>query len=132
MRKTFLLTALMFVLVWTFSILDHLGSKRSGLADEGRSFVWNSFEERVVVDNQAVSAQVAEIDRQIQELEDMKRGYEGRARRHEDQAERLQFQDQAYLETRRHLELADENRAKAAKAQQEIDRLQKEKQKLLS
>ena len=61
----------------------------------------------------------------------MKRGYESRALRHENQAERLQFEDQAYLETRRHNQLADENRAKAAAVQKEIDRLEAEKKRLL-
>ena len=73
---------------------------------------------------------IEQIDQAIQELEEMKRGYESRALRHENQAERLQFDDQTYLETRRHLELADENRAKAAAVQKEIDRLREEKQKL--
>jgi hypothetical protein len=60
----------------------------------------------------------------------MKRGFEARALRHENQAERLQFDDQAYLETRRHNQLAEENRAKAAAVQKEIDRLQSEKKKI--
>jgi hypothetical protein len=73
---------------------------------------------------------VQQIEKQITELENMKRGYEARALRHENQAERLQFDDQTYLETRRHNELAEENRAKAAAVQKEIDRLQEEKRKL--
>lgn len=74
---------------------------------------------------------VQQIDQQISELQEMKRGYESRALRHENQAERLQFDDQTYLETRRHNELAAENRAKAAAVQKEIDRLQEERKKLL-
>ncbi len=70
------------------------------------------------------SAQLAQIDARLEELKEMKRGYEARALRHENQAERLQFDDQAYLETRRHLELADENREKAARIQEEIERLE--------
>lgn len=77
------------------------------------------------------SAKIQQIEQQIQELEDMKRGYESRALRHENQAERLQFDDQTYLETRHHIQLAEENRAKAAAVQREIDRLQAEKKKLL-
>ncbi len=77
-------------------------------------------------------AQIHQIDQQIQELEDMKRGFEARALRHEDQADRLQFNDETYLETRRHIQLAEENRAKAAAIQKEIDRLQAEKKKLSS
>jgi hypothetical protein len=75
--------------------------------------------------------QVAEIDARIQELTEMKRGYESKALRHENQAERLQFEDKAYLETRRHLELADENRRKAAKIQEEIDKLEAKKAAIL-
>jgi hypothetical protein len=76
------------------------------------------------------SPRVQQIDQQIQELQDMKRGYEARALRHENQAEYLQFDDQTYLETRRHNQLAEENRAKAAAVQEQIDKLQAEKKKL--
>ena len=75
--------------------------------------------------------QVQQIETQIQQLEDMKRGFESRALRHENQAERLQFDDKTYLETRRHNQLAEENRAKAAAVQKEIDRLQAEREKIL-
>lgn len=83
------------------------------------------------VSNTAVDTQITEIDKQIKELEAMKRGFEARALRHDDQAQRLQFEDRAVLETRRHNELAEENRSKAQRVQQEIDRLQAEKRKLL-
>ncbi len=77
------------------------------------------------------SVRIQQIDQEIEQLEDMKRGFEGRALRHEDLAERLQFDDHAVLETRRHLQIAAENRAKAAKVQQEIDHLRAEKRTLL-
>ena len=77
------------------------------------------------------SERVREIDRQIEQLEDMKRGYEARALRHENQAERLQFDTQAVLETRRHNQLAEENREKAALLQKEIDELKEERAKLV-
>lgn len=73
---------------------------------------------------------IQKIDREIEILEEMKRGYIAKALRHEDYAQRLQFEDRAYLEARRHTELAEENRAKAAKIQIEIDELQ-EKRKIL-
>lgn len=76
--------------------------------------------------------QVRSIDQQIQELQDKKMGFEARAIRHENQADRLQFNDETYLETRRHIQLAEENRAKAAAIQQEIDRLQNEKDKIIN
>ncbi len=74
---------------------------------------------------------IEQINAQIAELEGMKRGFEGRALKHENYAEYLQFDQRAVLETRRHLQLADENWAKAAKVQQEIDKLQLRKQKLI-
>lgn len=70
-----------------------------------------------------VQEQLSILDQQIMELEEVKRGYVAAATRHEEQAERLQFDDQAYLETRRHIELADQNWEMAARVQQEIDRL---------
>ena len=73
---------------------------------------------------------VENIDAQIAELEDMKRGYESRALRHEDYATYLQFENQAWLETRRHIQIAEENRAKAAYLQERIDKLEAEKKKL--
>ena len=82
-------------------------------------------------ENPKIAAQIQQIDSQLEELREMKRGFEARALRHENQAEYLQFEQEAFLETRRHLQLADENRAKAAKVQQEIDRLQAKKDQLL-
>lgn len=108
MRKHFIVTLVLFLALWggtAFSLPVNLASSQKEM-------------------------QIQQIDQQIQELEDMKRGYEAKALRHEDQADRLQFNDQTYLETRRHIQLADENRAKAAAVQKEIDRLQTERAKL--
>lgn len=74
---------------------------------------------------------VQKIDREIEELEEMKRGYEAKALRHEDYAQRLQFENRSFLEARRHMELAQENRDKAAHIQQQIDLLQEKKKTLL-
>lgn len=76
-------------------------------------------------------AKVKQIDSQIEELKEMKRGYESRAIRAENQADRLQFEQQFTLETRRFYELAEENRVKAQKVQDEIDKLEAEKARLL-
>lgn len=73
---------------------------------------------------------IQQIDYQIEELEDMKQGYEARALRHENLAIYMQFENQAWLETRRHYEIAQENRDKAAYIQTQIDALQREKQRL--
>jgi hypothetical protein len=130
MRRTFLATLALFLLVWGFTTIDQVGKNSfSNRAEIVASLT--PTELQFLADNPTIRAQVAEIDRQLGELEAMKKGFEARALRHEDQAQRLQFEDRALLETRRHYELADENRAKAEKVQQEIDRLQVEKRKLL-
>lgn len=111
MKKSFMITFAIFVILWGYSAYTAPVYHLLGLQKD---------------------SQVQQIDQQIQELEEMKRGFESRALRHEDQADRLQFDDETYLETRRHIQLAEENRAKAAAVQKEIDRLQAEKEKLLS
>lgn len=77
-----------------------------------------------------VQMELNDLDAQIEELEQIKLGYESKAIRHEDQAERLQFEHNTYLEMKRHQELADENWEMAARVQVEIDRL-KERRILL-
>ena len=112
MRQFFIIPLIMFIVLWgQFLFSSHTSSS---LALSQKETLIN------------------QIDAQIQELEEMKRGFEARATFHEDQANRLQFDDQTYLETRRHNQLADENRAKAAATQKEIDRLEAEKAKLLN
>jgi hypothetical protein len=73
---------------------------------------------------------IQQIDAEIAELEQIKRGYEAKALRHESQAQYLQFENRAWLEARRHQEMAEENRAKAAYIQEKIDTLENEKQRL--
>jgi hypothetical protein len=111
MKKYFTVTFAIFLILWGYSVYTapvyHLLSLQK-------------------------DSQVQQIDQQIQELEERKIGFESRVLRHEDQADRLQFDDQTYLETRRHIQLAEENRAKANAVQREIDRLLAEKEKLLS
>ena len=77
--------------------------------------------------NPKKAERVQQIDQQIEQLQDMKRGFEARALRHENMAEWLQFDDKAYLEMRRHIQIAEENKQKAAAVQREIDRLETEK-----
>lgn len=74
---------------------------------------------------------VEQIDRQIQELQELKRGYTSKANRLADQAERLQFEGRSFLESRRASELAEENQEKAQRTQDEIDRLEAEREKLV-
>ncbi|EKD86216.1 MAG: hypothetical protein ACD_37C00407G0001 [uncultured bacterium] len=77
------------------------------------------------------SEEVQQIDAEIQELELMKKGYESRALRHENQAEYLQFDQRAVLETRRHLQIAEEERGKAAFVQEQIDQLKEKKRRIV-
>lgn len=93
-KRTFLLTFSFFLILWGFS-----GYTASN------------------------TVEVQKIDAEIQELEEMKRGYEARALKHDDTATYLQFDTEAVLETRRHIQLAEENRNKAALVQERIDRL---------
>lgn len=76
---------------------------------------------------ETIHEQVEKIDVQIEQLKEIKRGFEGRALRAENQADRMQFDDQYRLETRRYYLIAEENRDKAAQIQKEINRLQEEK-----
>lgn len=75
--------------------------------------------------------QVEHIDQQIADLEDRKLGYEGRALRHDNLAEYQQFENHNYLEARRHMQLADEYRLKAAAVQKKIDALRVKRAALL-
>lgn len=76
------------------------------------------------------SAEIQKIDAEIQELQEMKRGYEAKALKHDDMATYMQFDQQAVLETRRHIQLADENRNKAALVQERIDKLKERRRQL--
>jgi hypothetical protein len=78
-----------------------------------------------------IQAQIDQLDQEIKELKEMKRGFEARAIRAENQADRLQFEDHYYLETRRFYQIADMNREKAARIQEEIDRLETQRAAIL-
>lgn len=80
---------------------------------------------------QKIQAELQDIDDQIRELEEIKRGYEAMALRHLDQAQRQQFRDRYYLEAKRHFELAEENEQAAEAVQVEIDRLKKRRRQIL-
>ncbi len=129
MTKVFSITLSIFFIVWACSAIETYFTdlRKERLQTELVCATHPLF----LAQSTAVQEKIKAIDLQIQDLEDMKRGFESRARRHDDQAQRLQFEDRAVLETRRHQELADENRAKARRVQEEIDRLQAKKQKLL-
>jgi hypothetical protein len=94
-------------------------------------FALASFGKPLEAVSSGTQKKVEQIDAKIAELKEIKRGYEARMLRHMDQAERLQFDSEYTLETRRHLQLADENKAKAELVQREIDELERQKKSLL-
>lgn len=102
LRKIFLLTFSFFLILWAF------GGYSVNRASE-----------------------IEKIDCEIERLEQVKRGFEGRALKHEDQAIYLQFNDKALLEQRRHIQIAEDYRAKAAQVQVQIDQLKAQREKLL-
>ena len=75
-------------------------------------------------------SRLEQINQQIEQLEQIKKGYSAKASRLRDQSERLQFQGRSFLESRRADELAEENTRKANKVQEEIDRLTIEKEEI--
>ncbi len=73
---------------------------------------------------------INQINQEILELQNMKRGYEARAIKQENMIEYLQFNDQTNLETKRLIQISKENREKARIVQEKIDALEQEKAKL--
>jgi hypothetical protein len=78
-----------------------------------------------------IDFQIQQIDQEIEELKEIKRGYEAKAIRHENLGETRQFESEYTLETRRHFQLAEQNRQIAKKIQEDIDRLEEKKKTLL-
>jgi hypothetical protein len=142
-KQTFFVTFFLFLVVWGFfsylpevrqnpriEIPDQvplLNTQLQELSPPSTNQFWSHFQHLA---ESGKVARVEQIDRQIEELENLKRGYLSRANRFDDQAERLQFQDRSLLESRRFSELAQENRDKAQRTQEEIDRLTTERKKL--
>jgi len=79
----------------------------------------------------STAAQIQEIDRKINNLEEMKRGYDSKAIRHSNQAQRLQFIEGELQVAKRHWKLAEDNRKIAIRIQKEIDLLKVQKMQLL-
>ncbi|NGX35104.1 MAG: hypothetical protein K1060chlam1_01474 [Candidatus Anoxychlamydiales bacterium] len=88
------------------SVLNQGGSK---------SFQYNSIEE---------------IDKKINELEEMKRGYEAKAIKQANQAQRLQFIEGELQAAKKNWRLAEDNRKIVVRLQKEIDELKIERMKL--
>jgi len=70
------------------------------------------------------------LDKKILELEDMKKGYEAKAIKHANKAERLQFVEGQLQVAKKHWKLADENKKIADEIQKQIDELQVRKLKI--
>lgn len=97
---------------------------------------YSSFRDNEEVGNKAQSfssweEEVAELDKQIEALKKMKRGYESRAIRQINQAQRLQFTQGEQLTAKRYWELAEENKQIAEHIQKDIDQLEAEKKSIL-
>jgi len=66
---------------------------------------------------------IEDIDNKINELQEMKRGYESKAIRHDNQAQRLQFIEGELQNAKRNWKIAEDNRKIAQRIQKEIDEL---------
>ncbi|NGX33392.1 MAG: hypothetical protein K1060chlam4_01457 [Candidatus Anoxychlamydiales bacterium] len=75
---------------------------------------------------------IEDIDRKINELEEMKRGYESKAIKQVNQAQRLQFIEGQLQEAKRYWRAAEDNRKIATRIQKEIDELKIERMNLQS
>ena len=76
-------------------------------------------------------SKLEEVDKEIQYLEDLKLGLEGRATRYENQAQRLQFEKDQLIEAKRFWNMADQNRKAATELEKKIIEKKKERQQLM-
>lgn len=72
-----------------------------------------------------------QLDHQIENLIEVKKGLEAKALRHEQEAQRLQFVQEEFLEARRHSKLADKYHCQVAKVEKRIHKLEKKKERLM-
>lgn len=75
--------------------------------------------------------EIDDINRKIAELEDMKKGYEARAIKHANTADRLQFIEGQLQLAKKHWKLSAESKKIAEKIQTQIDELEAQKQQIL-
>ncbi|HEU64423.1 MAG: hypothetical protein KR126chlam4_00950 [Candidatus Anoxychlamydiales bacterium] len=73
---------------------------------------------------------IEDIDKKINELEEMKRGYESKAIKQVNQAQRLQFIEGELQAAKRYWRAAEDNRKIVTRIQKEIDELKIERMKL--
>lgn len=86
---------------------------------------------RADVPKSSWSQQVEEIDRELKRLSDLKNRYKASADRHEDTAQRLQFDSQFTLDARYEMRLAEKAREKEAELQEQIDELKEKRDQIL-
>lgn len=79
----------------------------------------------------SVSEEVQEIDRQIEQLEDLQDRFRSSAQRNANNAMRWQFQNENYLDARRAWDKAAQDKQKIQEIQDQIDDLKVRKSKLL-
>jgi cell division protein FtsL len=77
-----------------------------------------------------IDSEIVTIDKKITELEQMKKGYEARATKHANTAQRLQFVEGQLQIAKKHWKLSEEYKEIAKKIQSEIDNLQAQKVKI--
>jgi hypothetical protein len=75
--------------------------------------------------------EINEIDNKIDKLENLKKGYEAEAIKHNNIAQRLQFQNGELQTAKKHWKIADENSRISLRIQKEIDALKIKKEKIL-
>lgn len=74
---------------------------------------------------------IKQIDKQIEELEDLKEKYESSMQRNMNNAMRWQFQKENYLDARRAWEQAAQEKQKIREIQDQIDDLKSRKEQIL-
>ena len=75
--------------------------------------------------------ELRQIDQQIEQLQDLQDKYRSSAKRNADNAMRWQFQSENYLDARRAWEKSAQDKQKVKEIQDQMDDLQKRKQKIL-
>ncbi|MEI6242694.1 MAG: hypothetical protein WCP39_04735 [Chlamydiota bacterium] len=118
MKKIFIILSMVFGVSLGFSVVPPLISPQTRI--DGK-------EQR-----EDLNRHIEQTDQQIQELQNMKIGYEGKATRLENQAQRLQFMNKELSTSQKLWRLAESNREAAQKIQEEIDKLHAERSRLVN
>lgn len=73
---------------------------------------------------------IAEINKEIEYLEEVKRGFESKAAQYENMAQELQFQNNNLQDAKRYWRMADANKEAAKEVEKKIEAKKKERDKL--